>query len=119
MFSMCAVCTWTIKSQALPKGDLQLTQCNHLGLGGLLELVEAEFEDKEDEVVVVVLEAIEAAEATDPEVKPEKKKKKLWKINVFAQKHHISLMKPKNLKNVYSNGNSLGQLKWRMPLNQM
>ena len=76
MFSMCAVCTWTIKSQALPKGDLQLTQCNHLGLGGLLELVEAEFEDKEDEVVVVVLEAIEAAEATDPEVKPEKKTKK-------------------------------------------
>ena len=50
-----------------------MTQCNHLGLGGLLELVEAEFEDKEDEVVVVVLEAIEAAEATDPEVKPEKK----------------------------------------------
>ena len=76
MFSMCAVCTWTIKSQALPKGDLQLTQCNHLGLGGLLELVEAEFED---EVVVVVLEAIEAAEATDPEVKPEKNKKKMMK----------------------------------------
>ena len=93
MFSMCAVCTWTIKSQALPKGDLQLTQCNHLGLGGLLELVEAEFEDKEDEVVVVVLEPIGAAEATDPEVKPEKKnKKKLWMINVFSQKHHISLM---------------------------
>jgi len=76
MFSMCAVCTWTIKSQALPKGDLQLTQCNHLGLGGLLELVEAEFEDKEDEVVVVVLEAMEAVEATDPEVK-------LWLVEAF------------------------------------
>ena len=53
-----------------------MTQCNHLGLGGLLELVEAEFEDKEDEVVVVVLEPIGAAEATDPEVKPEKKIRK-------------------------------------------
>ena len=51
-----------------------MTQCNHLGLGGLLELVEAEFEDKEDEVVVVVLEAMEAVEATDPEVKPERRK---------------------------------------------
>lgn len=77
MFNMCAVCTWTIKSQALPKGDLQLTQCNHLGLGGLFELLEAEFEDKEDEVVVVVLlEAIEAVEATDPDVK-------LWLVEAF------------------------------------
>lgn len=31
MFIMCAVCTCTIKSQAFPKGDLQLTQCSHLG----------------------------------------------------------------------------------------
>ena len=60
-----------------------MTQCNHLGLGGLLELVEAEFEDKEDEVVVVVLEAIEAAEATDPEVKPEKK---IMKDQCFCSK---------------------------------
>ncbi len=55
-----------------------MTPCNHLGLGGLLEILEAEFEDREDEVVVVVLlEAIEAVEATDPEVKPKINRKKI------------------------------------------
>lgn len=44
MFIMCAVCTCTIKSQAFPKGDLQLTQCSHLGrvllLFGVVDTVE-------------------------------------------------------------------------------
>ena len=66
MFSICAVCTWTIKSQALPKGDLQLTQCNHFGRAGFAAVAE-----DEDEVIVV--EAVEAAEATEPEVEPAKK----------------------------------------------
>ena len=62
MFSMCAVCTWTIKSQALLKGDLQLTQCNHFGRAGFPEDVD------EDEVIVV-----EAAVTKEPEVEPAKK----------------------------------------------
>lgn len=51
MFIICAVCTWTIKSHAFPKGDLQLTQCSHFGR-------EAFPLDDDVDVVVLVIMAL-------------------------------------------------------------
>ena len=52
MFIMCAVCTCTIKSQAFPKGDLQATQCSHLGRVLLLVVV---LDDVDDVLKALVL----------------------------------------------------------------
>ena len=64
MFIMCAVCTCTIKSQAFPKGDLQATQCSHLGRVLLLVVV---LDDVDD-----VLKALVLAIVVD-ELEPENK----------------------------------------------
>ena len=66
MFIMCAVCTCTIKSQAFPKGDLQLTQCSHLGRVLLLL----------DVVIDDVLKALVLAIVLD-EFEPEKEDHRL------------------------------------------